>query len=265
MNAELLRRGLQAQRRRALIWSASLFALVVVVLAVWPSMSESGSLESLVSGMSPAIVSALGLGALATPAGFLDGNLYALLLPLLFATLGILNLTALTAGDEDQGRLELLLALPISRAGFYVSRFVSVSLVLAAVALVVGASVGFGGASLDMQLDTVGLVAATLGIFLLGTFHAALALALAGIGVRSGPVLGAAFGALTLGYLIYAFFPMIESLSGYSSISPWHWALGNQPLINGFDPVGTALLVGSAFLFVGIGLSTIRSRSIRTP
>ncbi|MBO1900919.1 ABC transporter permease subunit [Leucobacter weissii] len=264
MNAELLARGLGAQRRGALVWAAALLALVASVLAVWPSMSESGSLDSLVAGMSPEVVSALGLEALASPAGFLNGNLFALLLPLLVAALGIMHMSALTAGDEDAGRLELLLALPVSRVGVYLSRFVAVALVLAAVALLVGATVGFGGAALDMKLRAEGVAAATLGVFLLAVFHAALALALAGIGLRAGVVLAGSFGGLVLGYLISALVPTIAALEPVAVVSPWHWALAERPLENGFDGAGIAVLAGGAILLATVGILTVRRRTIRT-
>lgn len=67
VNAELLNRGLGAQRRGALVWAIALVGLTASVLAVWPAMSESDSLDSLASGMSPELVSALGLEALSSP------------------------------------------------------------------------------------------------------------------------------------------------------------------------------------------------------
>lgn len=264
MNIELLHRGLSAQRRGALVWSIALFILTSSVLAVWPSMSESGSLESLVSGMSPELITALGLEALASPAGFLNGNLYALLLPLLFPILGIMHMNALTAGDEDAGRMELLLALPVSRVNVYLSRFISVVIVLAAVTLLIGATVGFGAPALDMELDTEGVAAANLSMFLLALFHAALALALAGLGMRAGIVLAGSFGVLTLGYLTYALLPMIESLDRFVAVSPWHWALGERPLENGFDGKGIVLLIGGSIVLATIGLVAVRRRTIRT-
>lgn len=264
MNAELVNRGLGAQRRGALIWGIALLILTASVLAVWPSMRESGSLDALVSGMSPELISALGLEALASPAGFLNGNLYALLLPLLFGVLGVVHMNALTAGDEDAGRLELLLALPVNRVSVYLSRFVAVVLVLAAVGIVVGATVGFGGAAFDMELDAAGVVAVTVSVFLLALFHAALALALAGVGLHAGVVLAASFGVLIVGYLAHALLPTINSLSDLAAASPWHWALGEHPLENGFDGAGVALLVGGTILLVVVGLIAVRQRTIRT-
>lgn len=264
VNAELLNRGLGAQRRGALVWAIALVGLTASVLAVWPAMSESDSLDSLASGMSPELVSALGLEALSSPAGFLNGNLYAIFLPLLFAVLGIMHMNALTAADEDSGRLELLLALPVSRVSVYLSRFVAVLLVLVVVALLVGATVAFGGATLDMDLEAAGVAAATVSVLLLALFHAALALALSGAGLRAGVVVSASFGVLVVGYLIYALLPMIESFDDLAAASPWHWALGGQPLESGFDGTGLALLGGGTTVLVLVGLVAVRERTIRT-
>lgn len=264
MNLELLNRGLGAQRRSALVWGGALVLLTASVLAIWPSMSESGSLDTLVSGMSPELITALGLESYGSAAGFLNGNLYALFLPLLFAVLGIMHTNALTAGDEDAGRLELLLALPISRVSVYLSRFIAVVLVLAVITVLVGGAVGIGAMTLDMDLAVTGVVAATLGIFLLALFHAALAFALAGLGLRAAVVLAGSLGVLVLGYVASALLPMIESLDGIAAASPWHWALGEQPLENGFDGTGIALLVGGQLVLLAVGLVAVRRRTIRT-
>ena len=253
-----------AQQRSALVWGGALIALTASVLAVWPSMSESGSLDTLVSGMSPELIAALGLEGYGSAVGFLNGNLYALFLPLLFAVLGILHVNALTAGDEDAGRLELLLALPISRVSVYLSRFVAVLLVLAAIAALVGAAVGFGAPAVDMDLDASGVVAATLGIFLLALLHAALAFALAGLGLRATVVTTGSLGVLVLGYVVYALLPMIDSLDGLAAASPWHWALGAQPLEHGFDGGGIVTLVAGQLVLLVVGLIAVRRRTIRT-
>lgn len=263
MRLELLTRAIAAQRRSAIVWALALLALTASVLAVWPSMNESGSLESLTEGLSPELIAALGLESLASPAGFLNGNLFALLLPLVFGALGIMHTNVLTAADEDAGRMELLLALPVSRVGVYLSRFVAVALVLAVIALLVGATVLFGARAFEMELETEGVVAATLSLFLLALLHAGLVLALAGVGLRGGAVLAISFGVLVLGYLVHALLPMIESVSELAALSPWHWALGESPLENGFEWPGSGMLLTCSVVLVVIGLFGVRRRTIR--
>lgn len=264
MTLELFRRGLGAQLRSGLVWAIALVLLTVSVLATWPELSASGSLDQLLSGLSPEMIAALGLADFGSPAGYLNGNLYALLLPLLFGVLGIMHMNGLTAGDEDAGRLELLLALPVRRTTVYLARFAAVGVVLVAVGALVGATVVFGAPAFDMDLDAGGVIAATTGIMLLGLFHAALVLALAGLGLRSAPVLGVSFGVLILGYLVHALLPMIDARGDLVWLSPWHWALGGQPLVDGFDARGCTLLASGTAVLVVVGLLAVRRRTIRT-
>ncbi len=265
MNPVLVQEGLGAQRRSGLIWSGALLALTLSVLALWPSMSDTGSLDSLIEGLSPELIAAFGLADFGTPVGFLTGNLYALVLPLALSALGILHITRLTAADEDAGRLELLFALPVGRVSVYLSRFAAVALVLAAVSAVVGLAVGLGAVAFDMELDTSGVAGITVGLFLLALFHAGLAMALAGCGLRGPTVLAGGFGVLIAGYLMHAVLPMVADLADVAQASPWHWALGGQPLANGLDPAGAGLLLAGSLAFLAVALVTISRRTIRTP
>ena len=264
MRIELLTRALAAQRRSGLIWAGALLLLTVSVLSVWPSLSDSGGLDNIVAGLSPELVAALGMEDFGSPVGYLNGNLYAMILPLLFGAFAIMQMNSLTAGDEDAGRLELLLALPVSRTGVFLTRFFAVAIVLAAVALLLGLVVGLSAPAFDMELEVEGVAAVTTAIFLLALFHAALAMALAGLGTRGSATLGVTFGVLVLGYLTHALLPLVESLEDVAAASPWEWALGETPLANGLDGTGALLLAGGALLLVLVGLFGVRRRTIRS-
>lgn len=260
---ELLRRALAAQRRSGLIWGGALLLLTISVLGVWPSMGD-GALDAVTAGLSPELVAALGLEDFGSPAGYLNGNLYAMLLPMLIGALAIMQTNALTAGDEDAGRLELLLALPVSRSAVYLARFIAVAIVLTLISAAIGATVVFTAPALDMELDTTGVVAVSVAVLLLGLLHAALALALAGLGLRGPAVLGVSFAVLVLGYLAHALLPLVADLENAAAASPWEWALGEAPLAGGLDGAGVALLIGSTLLFALVGLFAVRRRTIRT-
>lgn len=264
MFVELLRRGLAAQLRSSLIWGGALLALTLSVLGVWPSLSDSGGLDAITEGLSPELVSALGLEDFGSPVGYLNGNLFAMLLPLLIGALAIMQMNALTAADEDAGRLELLLALPVSRTAVYLARFIAVAVVLTLISAAIGLTIVLSAPALDMELDAGGVTAVTVAVLLLGLLHAALALALAGLGVRSPAVLGIAFGVLVLGYLVHALLPLVPDVADWAAASPWGWALAEVPLANGLDATGAWLLGGCALALVGVGLLAVRRRSIRS-
>ena len=85
--AELLVRGMRALRRSAAWWGFGIVVFAVVNAAFWPSLEGSDALDSF-DDMAD-LLEAFGAQNLATPSGYLDGQMYALMLPLLLSGMAI--------------------------------------------------------------------------------------------------------------------------------------------------------------------------------
>jgi ABC-2 type transport system permease protein len=248
---ELVMGPARAIRRGGFLWAVSLAALVVVTVAFWPAFKGSAVTEVL-NQMPPGLVQAFGLQDFGTPAGYLRGNLYDFFVPLLMAGAAVGFANGVTAGEEDAGRLEVLLAQPVSRRAVFAGRaaaaFAWVAIVAAgtligqlAIDPLVGLDIG-----LDRLVPTIVLCA------LLGFLHAGLALALAGIIARPSLVLGGGIFVAVAGCTIASLLPLSEFLKPWARLSPWNWALSGDPLVNptelwryaalGLPAVGLALL-----------------------
>ncbi|MFD7508701.1 ABC transporter permease subunit [Streptomyces sp. NPDC059853] len=262
-NTELFLRVAHVQRRTVIAWSAALVLLAWSVIGVWPSMESSGSLDDFSNGLSPDLAAAFGLDQFNTAAGYLKGNLYAVLLPLLLGLMAVTATGALTAGDEESGRLELLLALPVRRRSVYLLRFAVATAVLAVAGVLVWAAVLSSVIALDMDVSASGVTAASLAVWLLAVLHAAVTYAAAGFGLPRAASLGTAAAVLVVGYLLHAIAPLADALEPVSVLSPWEWALGSDPLTTGFSLTGPlALLLVSAAL-VAAGTVGIERRDIK--
>ncbi|MEK8145570.1 hypothetical protein NKH18_42355 [Streptomyces sp. M10(2022)] len=153
--------------------------------------------------------------------------MYAVLLPLLLGLMAVTAVTALTGGDEEAGRLELLLALPVARRQVFLMRFLCVAFGLAVTSVLVWLSVYGSVVAYDMDVSTGGVAAATLTVALLAVVHAGIAYAVVGFGFGRGPALGLAAGVLVVGYLLHAIAPMSDALEPLANISPGNgpWAM----------------------------------------
>ena len=120
---ELLAVPLRAARRAGLVWGLSLAALIVLTVAFYPAFRDEPELNNLIEGMPDALIDAFGLADFGTPAGFLRGNLYAVLVPLMLAVAGVLLMNGQTASDEDSGRMEAYLAQPVTRQAIFIGTF----------------------------------------------------------------------------------------------------------------------------------------------
>jgi ABC-2 type transport system permease protein len=261
---ELARRGLHALRRSTTWWAIGIAAFGLVNIAFWPSLEQSDSLASL-EDVSGDLLEAFGAQNLSSPAGYLDGQMFALMLPLLLSGMAIAMVSGLTAGDEDAGRLELLHALPVARRAVWLSRFGSVALASAVVGLVV---TGVTLVSVAVfSLDGVGagrVAAATFACVALGAFHAAVAYLLAGLGRSRGQSAAGAVLVLVVGYLVSFVLPLADSLRDARRFSPWWWAIGEQPVSSGVDLWSLLVLVAVSALLVAGGTLAVEHRDIRS-
>ena len=261
---ELLRRGVGALRRSTFWWAVGIAALTLVTVAFWPSLEGTDALTEL-GNSSEGLLEAFGVQDIASPAGYLDGQMYALMLPLLLSGMAIAQVTAITSGDEDAGRLELLLALPVRRRAVWLWRFVAVVLALVAVAMATAGIVAttLGPFSLD-EVSPSRVATATLACTLLGSFHAAVAFAAGGAGCRRGLSAGIAVLVLVAGYVGNFLVPLSEPLQGARRWSPWYWAIGEQPVSDGVSPGRLLVLVLVSAGLVVAGLVAVERRDVRS-
>lgn len=261
---ELLTRAFAAVRRSAVWWGIGIVALGLLTVAFWPSLEDSDALANL-EDMSEGLLDALGASNIATPAGYLDGQMYALMLPLLLSGLAIANVSALTSGDEAAGRLEFLHALPVSRRSIWLSRFAAAIAALAAVSIAVAVvmSLSLAPFSLD-EVSVSRIVTATAACALLAAFHGSVAYLLGGLGAARGRAVGVAVLVLVAGYAVNFLFPLADSLSGARKASPWYWAIGDQPVTDGVNPGWLLLLLAVTVALVWLGTNAVERRDIQT-
>lgn len=260
--AELLRTGARALRRSSIWWAVGIVAFAVINLAFWPSFEGSDALSSL-QEMSGDLLQAFGAQNIATPEGYLDGQMYALMLPLLLSGMAIAMSTALTAGDEDAGRLELLHALPVARRTIWLARFGSVLCAVAAVTGIVAAATVLATRVFSLEVSAPRVVVATFACAALAVFHGAVCYLVAGLGRSRAVAIGTGVLVMVIGYVVSFVFPLSQALADAQKASPWYWALGAQPISDGIAPLPLAgLLVVSAVL-VAAGTLTLERRDIR--
>jgi ABC-2 type transport system permease protein len=260
---ELVIRGAATLRRATLWWGLGIAVLTITTTAFWPSLEGGEALQSF-DDMG-AVLEAFGAQNMATPAGYLDGQMFAIMLPLLLSGMAIAELSALTSGDEDAGRLEFLHALPVSRQAVWLGRWLAATLMLLAVTVATAlVMVMFLPIFSFEEVSPWSVIAATLGCAALAAFHAAVAFAAGAFGSRRGTAVAASVCVLVAGYVLGLLAPLVEGLGWTRKLSPWYWALGEQPVSNGLQPAWLTMLIAVTAVLVVIGTRAIRRRDIRT-
>ena len=171
--AEFARRGVADHCKALVGWCFGAVAYVSLIAAIYPSLAGPGSLDKLVESYPDALKSLIGIssgGSLSSGAGFLDAELFSFMLPLLVLVLAIGSGTRIFAGEEDAGRLELVLAYPVRRRAAVLAKGVAVAAEVIALCACTGIAIGVLNPIVNLKLSTAHVAEAVAGLALLGLF-----------------------------------------------------------------------------------------------
>jgi ABC-2 type transport system permease protein len=261
---ELVAVPLRASWRAGVGWSIAFVLMVVGTVAFWPAFQSSSGIMEALDQLPPALLEAFGLEDFASPAGYLKGGLYDMVIPLMFAAAGVMLASGATAGEEDSGRLELWLTQPVTRVAVLGGRIVAVFAWLAVLALVTLVSQLWSDTAFGLVISDERIVATVTLCALLGALYAALSIAVAGVVGRPGPVLAIGLGLALVGCLVAALLPLSDTLDAWAWLSPWDWALGGDPLSNPSDAWRYLAFAASTAVLLVLGLVAFARRDVRS-
>jgi ABC-2 type transport system permease protein len=265
--AELMRRGVLDHRRALAGWAVGIVAYVALVTAIFPSIEGSADLNELVQNYPDALKSLLGLsegGDFSSGVGYVDAEFFSFMLPLLVLVLAIGSGSRAFAGEEDAGRLELLLAYPVRRASVVLWKAVAVALEVAVVAAVAFLALLVADPAFGLDLPTGRLAAAMAGVAAVGLLFGWLALAVGAAVPSRALAVGVPAALAAGGYLVGGLHGLARWLEPFRFLSAFWW-VGTAPLQNGVDGWGVlvVLLVAGAVLVAGALL--VERRDLETP
>jgi ABC-2 type transport system permease protein len=243
--ADVTRLDLRIRRRAMLGYTLGMAAYVFVIVALYPTFKDQSSLDEFTKNGSKIAALFGATGSLTSPAGWLQANVYANFLPLIVLVLTMGYGAAALAGQDEDGTLALIVTLPLSRRVILAQKVVAL-LVHAIVISVVTALLAVAGRGFQLDLSPADVIAATIGVMLLGIDFGILALLLGALTGTRGAALGIASAVATVSYLISSLAPVTPWVHPLRTISLFYWAIGDDQLTHGLQPAGALVLLGTA-------------------
>lgn len=264
MSGEITARSLADQKRGLFWWSVGIAGIIALVVLSWPSVKDIGDIDSISENFSEGAKEIFGLSQpLSSPIGYLDSQLFAYFFPVLLLVYGIGKGAKTIAGEEEDGRLEVMSSLPISRSRIVIEKAVACCLgvlVLAAVALI---TLQVGCPLVNLDIGFVELSAATLGSTLVGIDGALAALTIGCLWGRAGIAIAIPASYIAATYIAGSLAVTVDFLKPIQGLSPLYWAQRSEPLQNGFQVVNIAVLVGAGIALTALAVFFFRKRDLR--
>lgn len=267
MAAELFRRGLLDHRRALLGWCAGTVAYVAVIVAIFPSIQSNPDLDKLIESYPEVLKSLFGIakgGSITSGSGYLDVELFSFMLPLLVLVLAIGSGARTFAGEEDAGRLELLLAYPVRRRNAVLAKGLAVGCEVAIVCLAIGVALLVLDPVVGLDLSVGRTASATCLLLALGLFSGWLALAVGAASSSRALAIGISAGVGAAAYLVNGLHELAGWLDPFRFLSPF-WLVGSSPLQNGANVWGVVVLLAGAAVVLVAGSLLVERRDLQTP
>jgi len=263
MLGNLFLKTLRDQRRGLTGWSIGLVLLVLVESALWPSVSDMPNLEQFLEGYPEPMRELFNIEAITTGQGFMNAELFSLLLPALFIIYAIGRGVRLIAGEEEAGTLEILLVTPLSTAGLLLQKLAALAVSVAALGAVLFVSLVGCSAAFDVGISAGAAATGSLAMVLIGLEHGCLALAVGAITGRRGLAITVAGSVAVAGYVLYVAALFVDAMADLQPLSPFYQALADGPLGAGL-PLRFIWMPLAAVALVLVALPVFDRRDVAT-
>jgi ABC-2 type transport system permease protein len=240
MLADITFLDLRLRRRSTISYAAgmALYALIVVVL--YPSFRHQTSLNSL-SGSTAAALFGI-TGPLTSPGGWLNANIYGNFFPLIMLLLTIGYGAAALAGQDEDGTLALVTALPTGRPAIVLQKAgaMAVQALLLAVTVAICVVIGRG---FHMPITPATTIAVSAALLLMGLDFGLATMAVGAVTGRRGTALGVGAGLAATSYLVSSLASTISALRPGRYFSLFYWSAGNDQISQGVSMADFTVLI----------------------
>lgn len=215
------------QRRWSIIWwSVGLFAFIFINMVFYPTFKDSA--DQLAKSFASLPKAALGLfggsSDFFSPIGFLNSQIFFLMLPLLLTMLAVALGSSLIAREEQDMTIELLLARPLSRSRLLAAKITAGTIALATVATVALVTVVVTARFFKLDgISSSAIALAGFNSFLLAYCTGAIAFLLAATGRAHGAAIGIGAVVGIAGYLLTSLSGTVDWLKAPAKALPFNY------------------------------------------
>ncbi|MFG1798181.1 ABC transporter permease subunit [Nocardia sp. NPDC049149] len=221
---------LRDQRRGLIGWSIGIALLVLLESAIWPTFSDMSGIQEFLKSYPEAMRKLFNLDQFATGTGFLNAELFSMMLPILFLVFTIGRGARGIAGEEERGTLELLLVNGVSPIRLALEQAAVVVTSVAVLGVVLFGSVVACSAIFGLGIPIAFAATGALSMTLLGMEFGLIA---AAVGAATGKRVLALSAATILAvgaYMLYVASQLVTAVAPWGPWSPFHQAIAAGPM-----------------------------------
>lgn len=255
---------LRDQRMSLLWWSVGVVCLCLFVVAYYPSVTRTPGLTEFFEEAPEWVKAFVGesVEEYTSPAGYLHGELFYMMAPILFLIFAISRGSAAVAGEEGKGTMDILLANPLPRWRVVLEKAASMFAATFALGVVFWAALAAGAPASGMDIGPDRLASAVISCVLVALVFGSLALALGCLTGSRGRAVGVSAALAVATFFLNSLGNVVSGLRQWRRLSPFYYYIEAQPLKSGLNGWHALVLLSLALLFVALSTFLFERRDV---
>lgn len=254
------------QRRWSTVWwLAGILAFIVLQMAFYPTIRDQATeLEKSFAQLSDSAVALFSdTGDFFSPVGYLSGQIFYLLMPLLLGALAISAGSSLIGKEEREGTLELLLSRPISRTRLMLAKALCGLVIVVLIGLVASGATAVMAKLVDLPVPFDNILLAGTAATLLALSFGAIAFMITMLG-RTARTAGVSVAALAAvgGYLLSSLAESVDWLKWPAKAFAFDYYKPAEILEGRYDWSNILFILGIIAASIVVSWAAFRRRDI---
>lgn len=263
MTMVVLRRTLRDLRKGLIGWGIGVAGLIWLIALLWPTIRDM-DMGALIDAYPEPLRELFNIEAFTTAAGFMNAELFSMMMPILFITYGIGVGARLLAREEENETMDILLSTPLSRSQLLVGKAAALVSGIVILATVQFFALLSGGFVMDMELTVGWAFGVSLSMALIAFVFGGLAFAVASVVGSRGRAIAVSATAAVAAYAFYIASAIVDGVRDIEWLTPFYHAVGIGPTAEASAgiPIGYLWLGLAAVVFVAATRPVFQRRDI---
>lgn len=264
MLSSVFLKTLYGLRWQILGWSLGVMFIVFVTVALYNSFTQTG-FEDVINSLPEQMRGLLGSADnYKSIAGYLAQQIFGLKVVMFLVVMSVLLFISVSATDEDNGRMQTLLTLPITRTKAYFHKWLAVLIAIGIVNLALIAALYAGLAVIQKEADATRIIQSIANLWLACSTVGMVGFSLAMLTGKKGLSIAVASGYALFCVIMSSLAPAVDSLKEVDKLSLLHYYNNPQIMQHGLDSTHIIILATALVILTLIGWFGFTRRSINT-
>ncbi|MBZ0282306.1 MAG: ABC transporter permease [Anaerolineae bacterium] len=252
MNGVIFMEMLRRNWRTTLYWGIGLGLYGYIIIIFIPNVDMLQQYAELMASMPPAMLQMFGVedaATMATPEGFI-GSAYFVYVVFMLAVYAVMAGLSITANEEDQGIMDVVLSLPIKRSQIIIEKSLFYLLAVVAIALLGYAGLMLGmatgsGSETALKVDSGIMLAGSINVIPITLLMIAATAFAATIFRRKNTATGVATAFIIISYLVeyLGSTATTSTAAQINNLSFFHYFDSNTVMVSGLNAGNVILLL----------------------